>query len=274
MDRSAEPRALYPPAQIAEEVSAQVARVRARGKSIDYLTFVPDGEPTLDVGLGESICLLRPLGISIAVISNGSLLSRPTVRESLRQADWVSVKVDACTEPNWRRVNRPDPSLELAAVQDGIIRFAREFQGDLVSETMLIDGINDSPESVSAVGDFLRDVGLRTAYLAIPTRPTPYPTITAPDEATVNHAYQVLTEFVPRVEYLVGYEGDEFASSGDPGTDLLAITAVHPMRASAVAALLARTGAGWEVVDALIAQGALTEVTYRHDHYYLRRWRR
>jgi wyosine [tRNA(Phe)-imidazoG37] synthetase (radical SAM superfamily) len=272
MDRAVEPRQFYPPARIAAEVSAQVERVR--GESIDYLTFVPDGEPTLDAGLGESIRLLGPLGIDIAVISNGSLLARPDVREALASADWVSVKVDAATEAIWRQVNRPDPSLHLAEVQDGIGRFAAEFDGRLVSETMLIKGVNDGPGSVAAVGDFLVDVGIATAYLAIPTRPTPYPAITAPNEATVNRAFQVLAGLVPRVEYLIGYEGDEFASTGDPRADLLAITAVHPMRASAMTQLLARTASSWEVVDDLVAQGHLTEVTHRGERYYVRRWRR
>jgi wyosine [tRNA(Phe)-imidazoG37] synthetase (radical SAM superfamily) len=274
MDRAVEPRAFYSAANIAEEVTVQVEQVRARGEVIDYLTFVPDGEPTLDANLGESIRLLMPLGIKVAVISNGSLLWRPEVREALGQADWVSVKVDAATEPTWRRVNRPHPSLDLATVQDGIDRFAGQFNGDLVSETMLIDAVNDTPESIEAVGRFLRDIEVDIAYLAIPTRPTPYPAITAPGEESVNWAYQRLAEYVAHVEYLIGYEGDEFASSGDPSTDLLAITAVHPMRASAVRALLARAGAPWDVVDDLITQGALTEVTYRDEHYYLRRWRR
>jgi wyosine [tRNA(Phe)-imidazoG37] synthetase (radical SAM superfamily) len=274
IDRIVEPRPFYSPTQIVEEVTAQVERMRARGESIDYLTFVPDGEPTLDSGLGESIRLLRPLGIDIAVISNGSLLMRPDVREALTRADWVSVKVDAATDAIWRHVNRPEPSLDLADVHDGIRRFARSFEGQLVSETMLIDGINDAPESMAAVGELLVDIGIATAYLAIPTRPTPYPAITAPDEATVNTAFQVLAEHVPHVEYLIGYEGDEFASTGDPQVDLLAITAVHPMRASAITNLLARTGASWHVVDDLVAQGHLAEVTHRDEQYFVRRWRR
>lgn len=274
IDRAIEPRAFYRPERIAAEVSAQVEEVRARGESIDYLTFVPDGEPTLDAGLAESIHSLRPLGIQIAVICNGSLLSRSDVRQALAAADWVSVKVDAAIEPAWRRLNRPHPDLGFPEMQDGIGRFATEFEGDLVSETMLIDGINDSEESVVAVGQFLDHVGIRTAYLAIPTRPTPFPAITAPDEATVNRAYQLLSQHVPRVEYLVGYEGDAFASSGDPRADLLAITAVHPMRASAVEDLLERAGATWKVVDELIEEDDLAETTYQDQRYYLRRWRR
>jgi wyosine [tRNA(Phe)-imidazoG37] synthetase (radical SAM superfamily) len=101
---------MYPPERLARAVALHVQRVRARGERIDYLTFVPDGEPTLDANLGREIELLRPLGIPIAVITNGSLAWRPQVRAALRGADWLSVKVDATDEPTWRRVNRPLPS--------------------------------------------------------------------------------------------------------------------------------------------------------------------
>ena len=80
---------------------------RAQGESVDYLTFVPDGEPTLDIGLGRVIERLKPLGVRVAVISNGSLLWRTDVRAALAQVDWVSVKVDAIRPDVWRRINRP-----------------------------------------------------------------------------------------------------------------------------------------------------------------------
>jgi wyosine [tRNA(Phe)-imidazoG37] synthetase (radical SAM superfamily) len=273
MDRSMEPTGFYPPDRIAEEVEAHIAAVRAQGEVIDHLTFAPDGEPTLDIGLGESIRLLRPFGIPIAVITNGSLLWRSEVRDRLAAADWVSVKVDSAIESIWRKVDRPHPDLDLGTVLDGIRQFAAAFDGELVSETMLVDGINDGPESIASVGEFLRDIGLPLAYLSIPTRPAPYPSITAPDEAAVTRAYGLLSEYVPRVECLTGYEGDAFASTGDPAADLLAITAVHPMRPSAIQKLLDRAGADWDLVERYVADGTLTEVDYRGERYLVRRWR-
>ncbi len=97
-------------------------------RTIDFLTFVPDGEPTLDFGLGETIRLLRPLGIDIAVITNGSLLWRDDVREGLDDADWVSVKVDAAENAVWRHVNRPHPDLDFGTVREGIARFVASVQ--------------------------------------------------------------------------------------------------------------------------------------------------
>ena len=68
-------------------VSREVERLRSRGEPIDYLTVVPDGEPTLDLNLGRVLRALTPLGIPIAVITNGSLLWREEVRADLANAD-------------------------------------------------------------------------------------------------------------------------------------------------------------------------------------------
>ena len=76
------------------------------------------------------------------------------------------------------------------------------------------------------------------------------------------------------IEYLVGYEGDAFASSGDPVTDLLSITAVHPMREEAVRALLARTGKSWDIVQRMIDTGKLRENECTGRKFYLRRFSR
>ena len=59
----AERRAFFPPGEIVGEVEKRVREVRERGEATDYLAFVPDGEPTLDVHLGQEITALRRLGL-------------------------------------------------------------------------------------------------------------------------------------------------------------------------------------------------------------------
>jgi len=54
----------------------------------------------------------------------------------------------------------------------------------------------------------------------------------------VNRAFRIFAEKVKHVGYLIGYEGDAFAFTGDIEQDLLSITAVHPMLREAVDALL------------------------------------
>jgi len=53
-------------------------------------------------------------------------------------------------------------------------------------------------------------------------------------------------------------------------SDLLSITAVHPMRQEAVESLLRRNGAGWDVVQGMIENGHLKELEYGGHKYYLR----
>lgn len=267
-----EPQDFYAPGEIYQEVSAQLQKVRSAEEPVDYLTFVPDGEPTLDINLARTIELLRPLDIPIAVISNASLLWHEEVRAALDRADWVSVKVDSVVGGIWQQLNRPHEALHLDKILDGIRQFARQFPGLLVSETMLIEGINDNEESVAGVADFLQELGVSRAYLSIPTRPTAETDIRGPGEVSVNRAYQLLASRVPHVEYLIGYEGDRFAFTGDVRQDLLSITAVHPMRESAVAELLTRADQNWSLVEELIRAGMLKEVDYLGKHYFVRRF--
>jgi wyosine [tRNA(Phe)-imidazoG37] synthetase (radical SAM superfamily) len=266
-----ERRAFYPVDEIVRAVHEQVRRVRARDEAVDYVAFVPDGEPTLDANLGRAIETLRPLGIPVAVISNASLLSREDVRADLMGADWVSLKVDAADERTWRRVDRPRGCLDLAAIQEGALAFARSFQGTLVSETMLVAGINDGPAQLEAIAHFLGKLRPATAYLAVPTRPPAEAWVRAPGEGALNRAYQILSATVGQVEYLIGYEGDAFAFTGDVEADLLSITAVHPMREDAVRAILARAGAGWDVVTHLMHEGQLVEARYGGHNFYVRK---
>jgi wyosine [tRNA(Phe)-imidazoG37] synthetase (radical SAM superfamily) len=58
-----EPRRFWPLGAVVDAVTRHVQKLRERGEGIDFLTFVPDGEPTLDLGLGEEIDDLRALEI-------------------------------------------------------------------------------------------------------------------------------------------------------------------------------------------------------------------
>jgi wyosine [tRNA(Phe)-imidazoG37] synthetase (radical SAM superfamily) len=252
-------------------VQTKVARTREAGESIDYLTFVPDGEPTLDLDLGREIGRLQPLGIPIAVISNASLIWREEVRKALMGADWVSLKVDAVQDEIWQRVNRPHGKLRLSSILEGGLAFAGSYRGELVTETMLVAGVNDGEAHLRAIADHLARLQPSRSYLSIPTRPPAESWVHAPDERCLNKAYQILGERLGHVEYLIGYEGNAFSFTGDVEEDLLSITAVHPMREDAVSAFLAQAGAEWTPVRRLLAEDQLVEVGYSDHKFYLRK---
>jgi len=263
--------AFYDPEEIIRAVEARLSELRRKDEPVDYLTFVPDGEPTLDLNLGQEIELLKQLSIPVAVITNSSLIFREAVREELSQADWVSLKVDAASEPVWRRINRPHKELDLAEIKQGLLEFARTFRGTLASETMLIQGLNEDTAELEKTAKLLAELEPAIAYIAIPTRPPAEAWVKPADEGAVARAYALFSERLPRVELLIGYEGNAFSTIGDAVQDLLSITAVHPMRKQAVQELLARDRAAWEVVRRLLAEGKLVELTYRGERFYLRK---
>jgi wyosine [tRNA(Phe)-imidazoG37] synthetase (radical SAM superfamily) len=153
---------------------------------------------------------------------------------------------------------------------EGILQFARDFRGELTTETMLVQGINDDREEIGKTVELLVELKPDKSYLAIPTRPPAARSVKAPREQAITAAFQEFSERLNSVEYLIGYEGDAFASTGDVSHDLLSITSVHPMRQEAVADLLGRTHSGWETVEKLVRDGALVELTYRGQKFYMR----
>ncbi|MFB0517442.1 MAG: radical SAM protein [Candidatus Neomarinimicrobiota bacterium] len=263
--------AFYAPEDILREVEAKLEDTYRTGESVDYLTFVPDGEPTLDIHLRQAVELLKPLGIRIAVISNASLIWRLDVRDDLLQADWVSFKIDTTREAVRRRINRPHQELHMGTVLGGMLDFAANYGGTLVTETMLVEDINDRDYYLTEVADFLARLKPATAYLSIPTRPPAEGWVRRPSEDLINRAYQIMSKSLPKVEYLIGYEGNAFAATGDAEQDLLSITAVHPMREDAVDAFLERADADWAIIHKLIAEDQLIETAYEGKRFYLRR---
>ncbi len=268
-----EPQAFYPIEQITQRVMDKVARVREAQEAVDYLTFVPDGEPTLDINLGHEIKQLKSLEIPIAVISNSSLIWRPDVRAALRQADWVSLKMDAVRLASWRKIDRPHGRLNLEHILEGALAFRESFHGTLVTETMLVRGVNDNEVDGQALAEFLARLRPDVAYLSVPTRPPAEPWVYPPAEAALNQVFQMLSEQLPQVEYLIGYEGNTFVSTGDVEQDLLGILSVHPMREDAVQAFLAESQADWSEVRRLLADGKIIETVYRGKRFYLRELR-
>ena len=258
------------PETISAEVERMVGELRYRNEAVDYLTFVADGEPTLDLNLGRMIELLKPLGIKIAVITNSSLIWRTDVQAELSLADWVSLKVDTVNEELWRIINQPAPSLHFDALLRGMVSFSKEFNGVLTTETMLLRGINDADVNLDPLAIFLAELNPAIAYVAVPIRPPAEQWVAIPKTETLNRAVQIIGRKIDHVEYLTGYEGNSFASSGDAAADLLSVTGVHPMREDAVRELLTKAHADWSCVEQLIDKNLIQETEYESRRFFLR----
>lgn len=266
-----ERREFLRPDDIAESVKMKLKILKERGENVDYITFVPDGEPTLDSNLRSEILALRETGIKVAIITNSSMIWREDVREDLYLVDLVSLKVDAVNENSWKKINRPHKCLNLSKILDGIIEFSSRFRGTLITETMVIGNLQYSFEEIAS---FLSEVkNLKTAYISIPTRPPAEEWVKKPSEDIINKAYQIYTKHLgdERVQYLIGYEGEDFSVTGNPETDLLSIMSVHPMMEDAVMRFLEKCGEDYSLVERLISNGKIKEIYYSGKKFFMRR---
>ena len=266
-------QSFYKPEDLFKAVREKVDETNAINERVDYITFVPDGEPTLDINISKEILFLKQIGLPIAVLTNGSLLWRDDVKEDLQEANFVSLKVDAVSEELWQQVNRPHKDLKLKKILKGIKDFTEKFRGIIVSETMLMGNI-DYGDEFERIAGFLEDIKrLNKAYIAIPTRPPTENWVERAGEDVMNHAFQTFSNKLgaSKVECLMGYEGNAFAFVGDIVEDLLSITAVHPMREEAVRNLLDKANADWLVVEKLVSENKLVKLEYEGKNYYIRK---
>ena len=258
----AQRREFYMPDEIYQSVKKRVKDV-----NIDYITFVPDGEPTLDVNLGKEVKMLKSLG-KVAIITNSSLIYREDVRADLINFDYVSLKLDAVSEQVWKRVNRPYKELVLDKILEGMLEFRRDFKGTVVTETMLIGEINYDNE-LEKLSKFIAELNPTVSYISVPTRPPAEPWVRAPDEETIARAHALFSKYV-KTELLIGYEGNEFSSTGNFEQDIMSITAVHPMRKEAVLALLDKCNEKQDKLEKMIKEGKIIKVDYNGETYYMR----
>jgi len=259
--------------ELFEEVKRKVDNAKTRNERIDYLTFVSDGEPTLDSNLGEEITRLRQLRLPIAVITNASMLWQKDVTRDLLKADYVSIKVDAISEHLWNTLDRPHRDLRLTVILDGIRDFADIFEGTLTSETMLIDNVDYGNEFEGIAGFLSKLKKLNRAYIAVPTRPPTEKWVKPAQDAILSLAFKIFSEQlgIERTELLTRYEGNEFAPTGDVEEDLLSIMAVHPMRDQAVREFLRKTNTSWQIIDELLIEEKIVELELEGGKYYLKK---
>jgi wyosine [tRNA(Phe)-imidazoG37] synthetase (radical SAM superfamily) len=261
----------FKPETIYEKVEKHIQQL-SKDNYPDYLTFVSNGEPTLDVNLGKAIELLKSLEIPIAVITNASLLFNKQVRDDLHLADWVSLKMDVGDNDTWQKVNRPAPELNFEKTIESINLFAGEYNGILCTETMLIDGINDTVNNITNISELTKRINPGKAYLAIPTRPPSEKSVNPPDSEKLNMAWQIFNNNNINTEFLTGFEGSDTGFTGNIYDDILNITAVHPLRQDSLISLLRNDNADFSVVKSLIKQRLIRSTIYNGNKYYLREY--
>jgi wyosine [tRNA(Phe)-imidazoG37] synthetase (radical SAM superfamily) len=256
-----------------EDVAAEVRGKLAAGPRPDWITFSGSGEPTLYPRLGELIALLKPLGVPVAVITNGSLLWREDAAAACALADLVSPTLVAGSEEVWRRVNRPHQSIGFGPMVDGLIGFRARFRGQLWLEVMLVAGVNDSEEEVRRIAELARRIRPDRVQLNTVVRP---PAEGSARPVPSGRLAELAGLFAPPAEVVAeaprAPAGAAKGSASAPGPEeVLALIGRHPATAAEVAAGLGISSASAErILGELAAEGRAASVERGGRRYWSR----
>lgn len=136
---------------------------------IDFITFSGRGEPTLALNLGKALLALRTVREeAIAVITNASLMDREDVREELSHADLVIVKLDACSEESFAKVNRPFEGARFDVILEGIKKFRKHFRRKLALQVMLM---KENAALAAAIAGIAKEILPDEVQINTPLRP-------------------------------------------------------------------------------------------------------
>jgi wyosine [tRNA(Phe)-imidazoG37] synthetase (radical SAM superfamily) len=216
-----------PPSEIVTEVR-QALEAHKPGE-IDWVTFVGSGEPTLHTSIDWLIKQVKTLtDIPVAVITNGSLLYDPQIRDGLTAADAVLPTLDAGTSQLYRLINRPHPAATFERLTSGLVDFRRAYSGQLWVEVMLVRGLNDTEQALQAIASVLTQVEPDEIHISLPTRPPAETWVQPADEEGVMRALAILGEVARALHPAIG----SFDLSGceNLADAVISIITRHPMR--------------------------------------------
>ena len=146
------------------------------GFEVDYITFSGNGEPTLHIRFGEIAKFVKGLrpDLKLALLTNASTLHLDEVLKDLEPFDLVSPSLDAVSEEVFKKVNHPARGLTAKKILEGLEKLKENYKGEIWIETLFVKGINDKPEEVEKIGEWIHRLKPDRWQLNTVVRPPAY----------------------------------------------------------------------------------------------------
>lgn len=157
------------------DVLSAVEKVLKKPHTIDTLTFSGNGEPTLHPQFPDIVGGVRRLRddvrpeVKLAVLSNSSRVTDPSIVDALSLIDEPMMKLDAGDEGTYRKINQPVDSLLL----DEIIMGLQNIK-NLIIQSVLIEGevVNSSGWAYEQWASTLSELHPHNVHIYSTERPT------------------------------------------------------------------------------------------------------
>ena len=140
-----------------ETIASAIKEALKEYQDIDVLTITANGEPTLYPYLSELIDEINRFkgNIKTLILSNASTIDDPKVQEALAKLDEVKLSLDCATQKCLKKLDRSHSGIDVAQIKEGMLAFREKYKGPLIIEILVVKGLNDSPEEITALNEYL-----------------------------------------------------------------------------------------------------------------------
>jgi wyosine [tRNA(Phe)-imidazoG37] synthetase (radical SAM superfamily) len=152
-EHSSQRREFFP----VREIICELNDVLSKKPVLDYITFAGSGEPTLSKSLGQVLSFIKDRypGYKVAVLTNGSLLSLPEVRNDLLRADLIIPTLSVTSQQIFEQIHRPVSGISINSIIEGITALRDVFPNQIWIEIFLVPSLNTTNDAMSRLRDVI-----------------------------------------------------------------------------------------------------------------------
>ncbi|RTZ69443.1 MAG: radical SAM protein [Aquificaceae bacterium] len=257
-----------------EEVKRELEEILSNPDlELDFVTFSGNGEPTLHTRFGEIAKFVKEIrpDLKVALLTNASTLWMEEVLKDLQYIDLVSPSLDAVTEKIFKKVNHPAKGLTVEKILEGLKKLKETFGGEIWIETLFVKGINDTPEEVEKIGEWIHRLKPDRWQINTVVRPPAYNVRGLTEEELIQIAQRV--NYYPTDIVCYNYlrlEPKKKTTAQRVREKLLNLVKRRPSPLGELKKVLNLTEEGFEeVVESLIREGKVKMVTYGGEKFLI-----
>lgn len=145
-------------------------------QNIDVVTLTANGEPTLYPHLDELVEGINKIKghPKLLILSNGSTIGNTSIQKILSKIDIVKLSLDCATQKCFKKLDRPHASIRLEDIKEGMKTFRKMYNGELVIEILIVEGLNDTQEEFKALNGILQEIQPNRIDVGTIDRPPAY----------------------------------------------------------------------------------------------------
>jgi wyosine [tRNA(Phe)-imidazoG37] synthetase (radical SAM superfamily) len=169
-------------AEVYDALASRLQEMKVKNQKPDVITFAGNGEPTLHPdfqGIIDDCIKLRNRFFpeaKIAVLSNSTTITNPSVKDALLKVDMNILKLDSAFDLTINTHNQPRVNLKV----DGLIENLKKFNGNLIIQTLFLRGLykgrqidNTTPAEIGAWLEALKKIKPSEVMIYTISRDTP-----------------------------------------------------------------------------------------------------